>query len=231
MGLKESGLRGSLRSVSTGVPAIPDSAVLHLDATKLGLSDGESVSTWPDESGEGNDLSGSGPTYQESVQNGNPVVRFDGTDDILNNSSPLISQPYTTIVAIQAVTASDRHTIISTVDDGDQRAGFRYFFDTNDFQIFAGSSASGGSPTTDFIIATAIFDGAASEVRINGSTAFTGNPGSHPFGGFQLGEFYTGGDNLDGDIGEVGFYDANLASTGELADEEQRFADKWGISI
>ncbi|OFY39124.1 MAG: hypothetical protein A2275_13400 [Bacteroidetes bacterium RIFOXYA12_FULL_35_11] len=49
------------------------------------------VSSWPDASGNSNDLSqGTGslqPSYVTGVMNGQPVVRFDGTDDILTGPS------------------------------------------------------------------------------------------------------------------------------------------------
>jgi len=59
--------------------------VLWLDAAALtGLADGETVSTWPDRSGHGNDAVSSGaPTFQSGELNGLPVVRFDGIDDLV----------------------------------------------------------------------------------------------------------------------------------------------------
>jgi hypothetical protein len=55
-----------------------------------GLADGDPISTWPDTSGNGKDLTGSGtarPTYKTNIYNGWPVVRFDGTDDLLVNAA------------------------------------------------------------------------------------------------------------------------------------------------
>src|SRR5690348_4328042 len=55
-----------------------------------GLSDGDPVSTWSDQSGVGNDMTSSGsnrPTYKTGILNSFPIVRFDGSDDFLEKSS------------------------------------------------------------------------------------------------------------------------------------------------
>lgn len=62
--------------------------ILGLHADEItGLSDGDPVATWEDVSGEGSDLSqgvaAKKPVYKEAIQNGLPVVRFDGVDDYL----------------------------------------------------------------------------------------------------------------------------------------------------
>lgn len=48
----------------------------------FGLEDGDPVGTWPDQSGNGNDIicaEGKRPVYKTNIQNGKPVVRFDGS--------------------------------------------------------------------------------------------------------------------------------------------------------
>lgn len=58
----------------------------YYDANKItGLVDGNAVATWADLSGGGFDLTqgtaGAKPTFKTGIQNGLPVVRFDGTSD------------------------------------------------------------------------------------------------------------------------------------------------------
>lgn len=65
---------------------------LWLDASQIvGLNDGDSVTTWSDLSGQGNDVTqataSKKPTYQTAEINSLPVVRFDGVDDSLANTS------------------------------------------------------------------------------------------------------------------------------------------------
>jgi hypothetical protein len=56
-------------------------------ANTLSLSDNDPVTTWPDESGNGNDVSqstaGFKPVFKTNILNGLPIVRFDGIDDTL----------------------------------------------------------------------------------------------------------------------------------------------------
>ena len=81
MGLKESGLRGSLLSVSTGVRAIPDSGLARdYDARNISASADDSITTWPEDN-ENEDASGSG-TYKEDFGPDNlPSVLLDGSND------------------------------------------------------------------------------------------------------------------------------------------------------
>lgn len=71
-------------------------AVLALDSRFItGLSDGDPVSTWIDRSGRGNNItqtSTARPTYKIAQQSGQPVIRFDGLDDsMINTSTSLVT--------------------------------------------------------------------------------------------------------------------------------------------
>ncbi len=74
--------------------------VLWLKADAItGLSDGDPITTWVDQSGEGNDATATGttrPSYQTNELNGLPVARFDGVSDVMQIGSPLtLAHPYT----------------------------------------------------------------------------------------------------------------------------------------
>lgn len=62
--------------------------MLHAPAMR-GYADGDPVGTWSDLSGKGNNATqstaGKKPSYQTNEINGWPVVRFDGSNDYLNN--------------------------------------------------------------------------------------------------------------------------------------------------
>ena len=65
--------------------------VLQLDARSItGLSDGDAVGSWLDDSAAGNDASqttaGYKPLYKTNIVGGNPAVRFQGLDDSLSGS-------------------------------------------------------------------------------------------------------------------------------------------------
>jgi hypothetical protein len=61
-----------------------------LQADSLGLSDGTAVSSWTDISGNGFNAAqatgGQQPVFKTAIRNGKPIVRFDGTDDVLGLS-------------------------------------------------------------------------------------------------------------------------------------------------
>ncbi len=72
------------------VPTDLSGLKLWLKADQLSLSDNDPVSTWADQSGNSNDVTASltvRPTYKANIQNGKAVVRFDGSNDVMNKSS------------------------------------------------------------------------------------------------------------------------------------------------
>lgn len=209
-------------------PKIPDSTVLHLDAREVAATDGDTLSTWRDQSDAGNDLTGGSPTYTADVQNGNPVLRFSG-GDYLDNSTPAVSQPITWMAVIKT-TGNGREAIGSTTNDADQRAQYRY--DDGDYAYFHGdTTVKGGSTDTNFHVLTHISDGANSVLRVDGTEVVSGDAGPHTWGGLRIGNTYSGNEPHDGDQAEHLVCDANLSSTGELAEQEQRLADGWGITL
>lgn len=64
---------------------------LWFDATRIvGLVDADPVSTWIDSSGNAHDVTGAGaarPTYKTGIQNGLPIVRFNGVANVLNRAA------------------------------------------------------------------------------------------------------------------------------------------------
>jgi hypothetical protein len=87
-------------------------AALCLDARFItGLSDGSAVSTWSDRSRNAADATQTGanrPEYKEAIQGGQPVVRFDGTDDFFPMTTPLAAVCQNKGYSIVVATAKDR---------------------------------------------------------------------------------------------------------------------------
>jgi|GEM_PF-2163075 len=80
--------------------------LLWLDASQIsGKSDGDSISQWDDMSGNGyhwTQATGSAqPTFQTNEINGQPVVRFDGVDDILTRAALDFGSTYTVFVVMR----------------------------------------------------------------------------------------------------------------------------------
>ena len=86
----------------TGRPA---GASYHYDARRLDLTDGTGVSTWTDLAGSNNATQATAtnqPTFKTNIINGNPVVRFDGTNDFMAITSGVtISGEHVAIVFVK----------------------------------------------------------------------------------------------------------------------------------
>jgi hypothetical protein len=101
---------------------------LWLKADSLALTDGASVNTWTDSSGLNNDFTSvvSAPTFKTNIVNGKPVIRFNGTNQGLANTTAGIIP-----------TGSTFHTIFGVVSAASTSAGDHDIFDTG--------SAGGGA--------------------------------------------------------------------------------------
>ena len=118
MGLKESGLRGSLRNVSVGIDAIPDSAVWQVVAEDFGDS-------WSDQVGDA-DLDVDG--LSESTMDGADSIFGDGNSDNAVEQSigdvPIIEQN-DTWAALVTIQTTDDGWIFGSSDAGDTEFWFR----------------------------------------------------------------------------------------------------------
>ena len=110
--------------------SLPSSSapLLHLDASELSLSDGASVTTWADKSGNSYDFTGSGstaPVFKTSGRLNHNTVLFDGSDDFMSNASVLgqFSDEDVTLVAV--FHQYDTDTQVDIFDTGSQSGGDR----------------------------------------------------------------------------------------------------------
>ena len=236
MGLKESGLRGSLRNVSVGIDAIPDSDMLHAhyDATELNFSDGDTVSTFEDQTDNDHELTASGgPTYISDGINGNPSVFYDGVDDkhIIDSWENQPTPNHVFVVFNHQGGESER---VFGNGSGDNAFGHQYRNDNGDGgqQLFNGESLNGGDSTLGGThITTCYFDdGGESYIRTDGSLEVSGDAGTRDSEGFSLGVDKGEIGFWEGEIGEVLWYQTGLDSESE-AQAEEYLSDKWGISI
>jgi hypothetical protein len=207
---------------------VPDFALASWDATKLTLTDGDSISTFTDSVGQF-DLSNGASTYQANVQNGNAVARYGGSADYNSANAPSdITQPFTVTAVVVDFSApsTDRFTVLGHLADDFPQL----WWDQGKWSVYGGSFINGNNTSPPLVLA-AVFDGANSLLRENGTQTASGDVGGYTIQSASIGaqngvEYY-----IDGDIGEVTVYDGNLDAEGKLADEEQRLAEKWGVSI
>lgn len=214
--------------------AIPDSGLLHhYDAAQVSAADGDPVSTWTDQQGN-EDLTGTAPTYQTNVINGNPILRFDAVDDVLQSGAfaATVTQP----VLIYAVTAQ-RVGVTDSQQyhwDGNALNEMMMVGNTdasgNTFDIYSGSYVSGSATEdTNFHIHGAHYDGANSILRQDGTQTGSGDAGVDDLNGFTVGAAGNGSRFAPLDACEYLIYDATNAPT--YTDIESYLSDKWGIAV
>lgn len=96
-------------------------ALLVYDARHItGLADGDAVSTWPSRGTSANDLTQTStqrPLFKTAIKAGQPVVRFDGSNDVLTSTSTIASPATFGIIAVfkasNAATVYDRGSVFT----------------------------------------------------------------------------------------------------------------------
>ena len=110
MGLKESGLRGSLRNVSVGINAIPDSGLLHRHVASAGVTEDTTVTGWDDQESDLN-LTGEATQTRDDGPNSKTVVEFDGDgsspDKLDGSRDTSFAEPYEFYLVARLRTAND----------------------------------------------------------------------------------------------------------------------------
>ena len=223
---------GSWGSLITGDEdsAIPDNTVAHYDASQLSLTDGDTVSVWPDEQGD-NDLdtrTGS-PTYVESGINGNPAIGFNG--DGLEVTGLSVPQPNTTYVVFEYQSGDwDNGRILSGVSERQMTA--LASSDVNNWRTYAGGNLN-GSNDLGIQQMTAVFDGANSIIREDGVETAVGDAGAGDLGGLSVGygafgyyDYGEGRQYADAYVSEI-----VIVNSGSVdLDFETQLLEKWGIT-
>lgn len=211
--------------------------VAWFDASQItGLNDDDPVSTWEDSSGNGNDVTEAGanrPLYKVNIVNGLPVVRFDGSNDRLNNASFSIPAQPCTFYCVMAhrstsIVANEGYVV------GDP-SSVPFLFALNGasdtYAIYSGAILDTGTVLdTSFHVFGGVFNGASSEARLDG-TSTGGNAGSTNGGtGLFLGSNGVPAQFSDSDIAEVAIYGKLLNAT-ELDTLETYFSEKYNITL
>ena len=173
-----------------------------LDTTALlahtGSNDGLVV-TWYDQSGNGNDATQATSTEQPRIvsagavllQNGTPIIDFDGVDDFLDTVfATSIVQPGTIFTASTSTNVnSDLHFFIASRISG---ARWQLWVSSNSAEpkIFSGAVLSSGINLTDDqqFLASIVFNGVNSKLNIDGTQVATGDAGTNNLDGFSIGQ-------------------------------------------
>lgn len=211
---------------------IPDSEDLHAryDARELSAADGDPVSTWPDETANGHDLTaGTAPTYVESGINGNPVIRFDGVDDFLDVAWGTIYQPNHVFIVGRMQSIPSNAVVFFDSETSNHRHAIFVSGDPNPWAMHAGGTIKDGSADTSAHIFNGLFDGASSELRVDGASTITGDAGADGFNGLTVGAEVAKNSYANVDIGEILVYPMDKSA--KETDIEQYLSDGWGVTL
>ena len=211
---------------------IPDSGLVHhYDASELDVSDGGSVTAWPDLAGDA-DLSGSGTYRESSPLNSQPAVELDGTDDNFSVTGVDSSPPYHLFYVVEETAGDDNPRIITNEELGMQHRMGDPNRNGND-QFFHGEFVDlGNDYTNEASLFGTLHTASETVVRRNGSQiASASDTHSSTRDGT---EFYWGSNPggtaaLQGYIAELLWYDEEKTGD-ELADIEEYLANKYGFA-
>jgi len=207
-----------------------------LDADALsGLNDGETVETFTDQSGEGNDFErqNGDPTYRTGVLNGKSVVRFDGNDWFSLPTGYANSWPYT-FIAVYSETGDNGNTMLIDEDTTNDRVlvfhrsgNIEFHYNDDNLQF------SRGQPFSHFIYTVRVSSNQDGEAFENGAlrdervSADAREWDDTPFLGADPSDSSRA---MDGDVAEVLVYNHDLSDS-QRSDVESYLSDKWGISL
>jgi len=201
-------------------------AVWYDLSTLNGLSDGDPITSVPDLSGNEENTSALGTiTFKTNIQNGLSIARFPGiaSNYLRNLTFSSSAQPITIFVVFKYSDPIGAPWWISDSSDGPYLTT-----SAGKHALYAGSSwaSSIDYNTTNFVLATIIFNGASSSIRINGVSGGVGNPGTDEFDtGLHIGASHSGSNVFNGDLGEFLLYN-NLE---DPTTNEAKLIAKWGV--
>jgi len=203
--------------------------VVWLKADSLALADLAPVATWTDSSGAGNNATATGtaqPTYRTNILNGKPVLRFNGTANVMNLPNNFTTQ---NSVFIAYANATGTGSMISQTGSGSAWL-------QRNTSIWANANA------TNFTINPSIntrnlyvqqFDYINNQfrVRVNGTDAGGTNAVIGGVGTFPYAIGARGGNSefFNGDIAEVIIF-ARLLTQSEILDVERYLAYKYNVT-
>ena len=210
------------------------------DSSTITLN-GSTVSQWNDKSGNGYNVSQSTasnqPTYQSAVLNSKSVVRFDGSGDVLTNTTdtPVGGSTNRTVFVVfnsnTGITAKYPLALGNSTSTGQtfgisQEIGVRV---NSGYQIWTTSVDSTHAIVTIILDGTSTTDLSAWK---NGSSLSAYTPSAQTINttsGILVGNGPSGG-NLNGDVAEIIVYNSAL-STSDRESVESYLSTKWGTAV
>lgn len=192
-------MRGRIRHLN---PASAG-ATVALDARFLsGFADGDAVGTWTGRGGSSPTASGSNrPTYKTNILNGQPVVRFDGVNDVMTDGGVSGSaSDYSVLVVRKSNTFPIGSFWFTTRDTVDLTLG-----NNSSGAYFSGSWQGTGVNATSFRVESWVFGSSTGTIYVSGANSGLGGS----YSPVAITHYALGGDSIfstyyyDGDIAAI----------------------------
>ena len=189
---------------------------IHFDAgTITGLNDGDAVTAWADQSGNGRDVtsvSGTAPVYSSNAVNGKAAVRFDGTGNLLASfSENTISTSAGTTVFVVFQTTSTSLGALTALEAGGANQVFLYANKFSQGGLFAGFDGSSGDNN-----ATQNLDGPYNDGQMHLFTAYSSGTDQNYLRA-------DGGAETNSYTDTIGTSDAHVCGIGALTNNDAKF--------
>lgn len=201
-----------------------------------GLSDGDPVNSWEDQSGNGLDIGlGIAPEYKINIINGLPVVRFDrtGSEHLYRVAAPLQGPNFTAFI-VTRMTATDQNWTMFGLGDRSTDNGWDIGTNSSKRRISYWDVGNWDDdiPTTNWEVWSVDSGGAGCRLWINGnSVAVAGGVGQPvpPTSFIAVGcRNDQGASFFDGDIAEIILYDG-IISDADRVYVESYLDEKYGL--
>jgi hypothetical protein len=207
-------------------PATYGTVVDDWDFSTLGLADGTAISTFTGSKGHAlaQATGFKQPLCKTAIQNGKSVARFDGVDDFIKTSAITLNQPDTWFIV-----ANYRAAFSATGWLFDGNTAFSHSFGrtaSTTMEAFAGTALDGTSTPQSWHVYTVTFNGASSEVRVDGTVISTGNTGASNAGAVCVGAANANQPSAS-DAGRVIVYSGALSTANKQA-VEAALKSQWG---
>lgn len=213
-----------------------------------GLSDGDPVSTWSDQSGNSNDLTRAGsnrPTYKTGIQNGLPIVRFApaSAQSMIKSSFSSLSGsdvPWSALIVAKCDSVAATRTAFGIGRAASNTPLHRLSWGTTNYQVQrrddANSSVTvgGGTSDTSWHVIAVLFSGTTCTIIKDGTVlanATAQNVGTTTLDRLAVGalEGSSQSNPFSGDIAEFGLFDSLLDGS-EYERAGHALAYKWDIA-
>lgn len=214
------------------VPTDISGLVNWLKADSLGLADGTAVATWTDSSGSGNSGTAAGtaqPTFKTGILNSLPVVRFNGTTNVMALPNAITTQ---TSVFIVYTGSSGSGSLISQLNASGAwlQRNTAVWVNANQASLVI----TPGINSHRLYAQTFDYTGSSFNVYIEGTNAVTSSTAYTSFVGagvtYEIGARNGNSEFFTGDIAEVIIY-SRILTTLERAQVDTYISNKYAITV